>query len=160
MAQTLLGVHQRVLMLDGHHLVVAHQAQVGDDVSPIVHTVAVANGAEDPGAVDLVGEGLGVKHAVFRGVVFVHLGVLGMEVVDAALQFADGGNGLDALPDQVRGVEVGADDIAHCRAEAEQGLGVIHAEAGVHLEGDLGHAVGTAELGGLLPIGVKKTPRH
>ena len=139
MGKTLVLVHEGVLMLDGHHLVIADKAEVGDDLAPEVETVAVADRAEDPRAVDLVTEGLGVKHAVDGGVVLVDLGILGVEVVDGTLQRADSGNGVDALPNEVRGVEVRTDRVTHSGTQTEQGLGVVNAEAGVHLKGDLGH---------------------
>ena len=53
--QTLLGGHEAILMLDGHDLIVADEAEVGDHISPVVKAVAVADAAEDPGAVELVG---------------------------------------------------------------------------------------------------------
>ena len=140
-------------MLDGQDLIVAAEAEVGDHVSPVGLAVAVAHGAEDPGAVQLVGVVLGVQHAVGGGVVLVDLGVLGVDVVDGALQLADGGHGIHALPDQVRGIEVGADHGTHGLTQAEQGGGVVDAEAGVHLKGDVGDVVGQGEGAGLLPVG-------
>ena len=102
---------------------------------------------------DLVTEGLGVEHAVDGNVVLVDLGVLGMEVVDGTLKSSNGGNRVDALPDEVRGVNGRADGIAHRLTQAEQRCGVVNAEAGVHLKGDLGHAMLLGKCGGLFPIG-------
>ena len=118
-----------------------------------MRAVTEADRAEDPRAVDLVAEGLGVKHAVDGGVVGVDLGVLGVEVINGTLQGTDGGNGIDALPDEVRGVEVRADHVAHRLAQAKQRCGIVYAEAGVHLKGDLGDAMLLGKGGGLLPIG-------
>ena len=151
--QSLVDGHEAVLMLDGQDSVVAAEAEVGDQVSPVGLAVAVAHGAEDPGAVQLVGVVLGVQHAVGGGVVLVDLGVLGVDVVDGALQLADGGHGIHALPDQVGGIEVGANDRSYCLAQTEQGSGVVDAEAGVHLKGDVGDVVGQGEGTRLLPVG-------
>ena len=140
-------------MLDGQHLIVAAEAEVGDQISPVGLAVAVAHGAEDPGAVQLVGVVLGVQHAVGGGVVLVDLGVLGVDVVDGTLQLADGGYGIHALPDQVGGIEVGTDHGTDGLAETEQGGGVVDAEAGVHLKGDVGDVVGQGEGARLLPVG-------
>ena len=153
MGKTLVLVHEGILMLDGHDLVVADKTQIGDDGAPEIESVAVADRAEDPSAVDLIPEGFGVKNAVDGNVVLVDLGVLCVEVVDRTLKRADGGNGVDALPDQVGGVEVGTDRVTDSGTKAEQGLGVVNAEAGVHFKGDLGNAVLLGESGGLLPIG-------
>ena len=140
-------------MLDGQDLIVAAEAEVGDHVSPVGLAVAVAHGAEDPGAVQLVAVVLGVQNTVGGGVVLVDLGVLGVDVVDGALQLADGGHGIHALPDQVGGIEVGADDGSNCLPQAEQGSGIVDAEAGVHLKGDVGDVVSQGKGTGLLPVG-------
>ena len=61
---------------------------------------------------DLIAVMLGIQHAEFGGVVFVDLGILGVEVVDRALQHANGGNRVDSLPDEVRRVEIRTDGLA------------------------------------------------
>ena len=76
-----------------------------------------------------------------------------MDVVDGALQLADGGYGIHALPDQVGGIEVRANNGAYGLAQTEQGSGIVDAEAGVHLKGDVGDVVGQSEGTCLLPVG-------
>lgn len=86
------------------------------------------------------------KEAVFAHLFFIHEGILGVEVIDHALQFADGRGAIDAVPDQVAGVEVGADVIAAVFAQANQGLGVGNCPAGMHFNGNA-HAVLLGKLG-------------
>ncbi len=50
-ATSLVGGHQTILMLNAHHLVILDKAQYGNHVSPILLSVAVSYGTEDPGAV-------------------------------------------------------------------------------------------------------------
>lgn len=80
--QALVLAHQAVLMLDGQDIVVAHQAQLADEILPEQLVVAVADGAENPGAVQLVAVGAVIQGAVDGGVDGVNLGVLGMDVED------------------------------------------------------------------------------
>ena len=81
------------------------------------------------------------EHAVFGSVGRVDISVLGVEMVDRAPQHFDCLTGIDALPEQVARVKVCADHVANCGTKAKKGLGVVNAEAGVHLEGDLLDAV-------------------
>ena len=107
------GRHQAVLVLDGNGVVIAHHPQGahrcpsrsdGRGRSP-------RSGRSSCDA-DFVGIGLGVQHAVDAGVDLVDLGVLGVEEVDGVAQVANGRHGIDALPEQVGGIEIGADDSA------------------------------------------------
>ena len=61
---------------------------------------------------ELIAIGVDVKHAVDGCICLVDLGVLCMYVVNCFAEISDCGNGVDTLPDEVRGVEVCADDIA------------------------------------------------
>ena len=90
-----------------------------DDIFPVSVIVAIADAAEDPAAVQLVREVFGVQYAVDSGVVLVDLGVLRMEVEDRMFlaEGADCGDGVNTLPDQMAGVEVGADFRADSGAE-------------------------------------------
>ena len=132
-------------MLDRENTVVSAETEIGDDVAPIGLSVAVSNGTEYPRAVDLVAVMLGIKHAVFRLVVCVYLCILCMNVIDRSLKLTDSSYGIHTLPDEVRGVEVCADDIAYRCAELEEGLGIVNTEAGVHLK-RYANAVSLAEL--------------
>ena len=79
LAETLVDAHEAVLVLDGENAVVAYELKVGNEIAPVAFAVAEADGAEYPGAVDLVAVVLGVKHAVLGGVVGIDLGVLGTQ---------------------------------------------------------------------------------
>ena len=152
MLESLVGSHERVLVLDGHDLVIACDTEVGDHISPVVETVTVAYTAEDPGAVSLVAVMLRIEDAELRGVVLVDLRILRVEVIDSALELADSRYGIDALPDKVRGVEVCADNVADCRSELEKSFGIIYAESGVHLKCDMLNSVLYGKLTRFLPI--------
>src|SRR5690242_15277279 len=82
LGQSLFRRQQAVLVLDGEHVVVAEHAQRGGELLPPLLAVAVAAGAEDPGAVALVGIRLGIEHAGEGQVAVVDLGVLGVHVED------------------------------------------------------------------------------
>lgn len=140
-------------MLDADSVVIADHAQVRDHILPICEVVAVADGAEYPRAVDLVRIGLGVKHAVDGGVIFVYLRVLGVEMEDSVAERSDAGNGIHALPDEVARVKVRAEFGTDCLAYLEHALGVVDAEARMKLEGYLVNAVLLGESDGLSPIG-------
>ena len=139
-------------MLDGEHVVVAEHAQRGDEFLPPLGAVAVAAGAEDPAAVGFVGVGLGVEHAGARQVGRVDLRVLGVDVEDGVLEHADGGDGIDVLPEHVAGIEIAADAGPGDGAQLEHGLRAVDDEAGMHLDGDL-HAVVGGEFPVLAPVG-------
>lgn len=140
-------------MFNGDDAVIARLAQLAENSAPGVLAVAVTHGAENPRALVDAVEGRGVQDAVDRRVVGVDGGVLGMEVVDGALEGPDGGDDVDALPEEVGGVEVRADDGADGLAQAKQRGGVVDAEAGVELKGNLVYAVLLRKFGFLFPIG-------
>ena len=131
LAKSLVNGHDAVLVLDGDSSVVAAEAEVGDNVSPVRLVVTESDCAEYPRAVKLVAVMLGIENTVLCGVVLVDLGILRVEVIDRALELADSGNGIDALPQQMGGVEVCADNGTYSRAEAEECFGIVYAEAGM-----------------------------
>lgn len=153
-------------MFDGEDAVVVVFAEHGDEGFPELVAVAVADGAEGPASAGEVAVGAGVEVAVVGAFVGVELGVLGVDVVEQPrlAECAGGEDGVDPLPEEVRGVEVGAQwppapggslDVGLLGglfAEADDGVGVVDAEAGVGLPADL-HAVLAAELGLLGPVG-------
>ena len=108
--------------------------------------VAVAAGAEDPGAVALVGIALGIQHAGERQVALVDLRILGVNMIDAVVQHADGGDRIDALPEHMARVVIAAHRFAGDGAQFQHRLRAVDHEAGVHLDGDL-HAVIRGEPG-------------
>ena len=140
-------------MLDGDGVVVADHAQRAHHVLPNLVVVTVAHGAEDPGAVDFVAVVLGVQHAVGLGVDLVDLGVLGVEEVDGLAQVADGVDRVNALPEQMRGIEVRADEGAYGLAQTKQRFGVVDAEARVHFQRDFLHPVRGGKGGRTPPVG-------
>ena len=97
-------------MFDRESAFIADHPQGGDDIFPVSVIVAVADAAEDPAAVQLVREVLGVQYAVDSGVVLVDLGVLRMEVEDRMFlaEGPDCGGGVNTLPDQMAGIKVNA----------------------------------------------------
>src|SRR5258706_6797936 len=99
--------------------------------------MAIAAGAENPGAVALVGIFLSVEHAGLRKIRFVNLRVLGMHVEDRVAQNADGLDGVDGLPEHVAGIVVASDGFARDGAEPQHRLGAIDDEARMHFDGDL-----------------------
>src|SRR5690606_31739891 len=98
--QPLFERHQAVLMPHAEHVVIADEPQIADKVLPEAEVMPVADRAEDPRAVKLVSVGLGVEHAVDLRVERVDLRVFGVDVEDRLAQLADGGNRIDALPEQ------------------------------------------------------------
>ena len=82
LAKSLVNCHDAILVLDGDRSVVAAEAEVGDNISPIRLVITESNGAEYPRAVELVAVMLGIKNAVLCGVVLIDLGILRVEVID------------------------------------------------------------------------------
>jgi len=139
-------------MLDGEYVVIADKAKVADHVAPVLKIVAVADGTEYPASVDFVAVMLGIEHAVDGGVELVDLCILCVDMVYRAAELAYGGNGVDTLPDKVRGIEVRADHIADRITQFKQRFDIVYAEPGVHFEGDLFKPVLLAELDFFLPV--------
>ena len=140
-------------MLNADGAVVADGPQCGEDGLPVGSVIAEAQSAENPGAVELVAVVLGVQHAVDGHVAAFHLDVLGVDVEDAVTQLPQHGHGVHPLPDQMAGVEIGADLRADGGAQALERLAVVAHEAGVQLQGNLRHAVLPGEGDEALPVG-------
>lgn len=96
----------------------------------------IAHGAEQPAALLLAGEALGIQHAVDGAVEGVQTGILGMDEVDGVAQTANGRHRVDPLPEQVAGIEVRTDEGAYGLAQPKQRFGVVDAEARVHFQRD------------------------
>ena len=128
--------------------------------------MAVADRPEDPTAVEFVAVVLGVQHTVDLRVPLVDQTVLGVDMLEVGArtlallaQPADGRDRVDALPEQMAGVEIRADAVrARGLAQLHQGLGVVDQEVRVHLEADIDViAIGTSSLrlpvlGGDVPL--------
>ncbi len=123
-------------MLDREDAVVAGEPQLGDHVPPELLPVAVADGAEDPRPVLLVGVLLGVEDAVAGDVRLVEPGVLHVDMEDGVAQLADADERIHPLPEEVRRVEVDPDRLATGLPQPPERLGVISDEAGMQLDRD------------------------
>jgi len=110
--EALVRRHQTVLMLDREYTVVADETKGRDEGLPPLGAMAVADGAEDPASGRFVGVGLGVENTVHCRVARVDGAVLGVDVVDAAFERLERLERIDALPEEMRWVEVGADVVA------------------------------------------------
>src|SRR5204863_6736569 len=128
-------------MLDGKRAVIAAHAQRGNEVAPEMARIAEADRAENPGAIGFIAVVLGIEDAVTARVPFVNGEIFGVNMPDRAAQIADGRAGIDALPEEVRGIKVRADFVAHRLAELQERLGIINDEAGMHFEGDFANVV-------------------
>lgn len=73
-------------------------------------------------------------------------------MVHRALELPQGSHRIHPLPNQVAGVEVGAQNIPHRGPQAQQGGRVVHAEAGMHLKGYFFHAVGFSDIRRFFPV--------
>ena len=80
LGEAFLGRHQRILMLNGEHIVVAVHAQRADEFLPPLGAVTVAAGAENPGTMLFVGVQLHIKHAGAGQVDGIDLRILGVDV--------------------------------------------------------------------------------
>jgi hypothetical protein len=114
--------------------------------------MAVAAGAEYPGAVALVRIALGIQHAGKRQVALVDLRILGVNMIDAVVQHADSGDRIDGLPEHMARVVITAHRFAGDGAQFQHRLRAVDHEAGVHLDSNL-HAVIRGEPGMLRPVG-------
>src|SRR5579864_9168550 len=75
-----------------------------------------------------------------------------MNVEDGISEYADGGDRIDVLPEEMAGIVVAAYGVSRDRAKAEHGLRVIHHKPGMHFDGD-SYAVVPGEFCVLDPIG-------
>ena len=114
--------------------------------------VTVANGAEDPGAVQLVLVMFGIEDAIAHRVPFMDGGVLGVNVPDGARESTHCFAWVDSLPEEVRGIEIGPDDGPNGFAQSQERFRVVNHEARMHLEGDFANATLFCELGCPRPI--------
>src|SRR3954452_13715498 len=126
----LVDRQQQVLVLDAHHVVVVDGPQRAHDVPPHPFALPVPDGSERPRSVEDVLVVLRVEHAVAPDVALVDERVLGVHVEDRGLppERGDGLDHVDALPEQVAGVEVRPDLRPHLRPQPEQRFGVVHDE--------------------------------
>lgn len=144
-------------MLDADDVVVADGAKDGDELLPPFDAVTITDRAEHPGTVEEVAVGFGIEVAVELAGFRFDASVFGVDVEECAFdsKLADGSEGVNALPPEVRGVEICADAGAVGAggvAEFEQGVVVIDDEAGVHFDAEVDVVFGE-EIGLLCPVG-------
>jgi hypothetical protein len=142
--EAFLNAHQRIFVLDADYAVVTLLLEHANEWLPEFIAVAEAAGAEEPTAIVQVTIAARVERAVDLGIVRIDGRVFAVHVEDAALvtEYAGGFDRIDALPEEVRGIEVRAELPATGFAEAQDGFGVVDGEAGVGFEGDLDAFVG------------------
>ena len=112
------SAHKSVLVLNGD-CIVSPRRQIADDVLPVNKIVAVADGAEGPGAVEHIAVALCVKHARNGCVVLVDLGVFAWKWKIASPSFLMTATA-HALPNEMAWVKVCADFGAYCLTELKQ----------------------------------------
>ena len=144
-------------MLDADDMVVADGAEDGDEFLPPFDAVTVSDGAEYPRSVEEIAVGFGVEVAVELAGFGFDAGVFGVDVEKCAFdsKLADGGEGVNALPPEVRGVEIRADAGAVGAggvAEFEEGVVVVNDETGVHFDAEVDIVLGEV-IGLLSPVG-------
>src|ERR1700730_16839934 len=131
LAESFIDREQSVLVLDGDRTFVTCEPKRCDDALPRRLAMAVADCAKNPRApADLVHRGR-VEHPVERGVGSVDTSVLCVDMVQCARasEIRDGHLDVDRLPEEVAGVEVGADALAASLAEAKQSGGGVGGES-------------------------------
>src|SRR5580658_8023467 len=109
LGQTLLRREQAVFMFDRQRGIVAEHPQRRDKLAPPLGPVTVAASTENPAAVALMSVRFRIEHASAWKVGWVNLRVLGMDVEDGASKYANGGDRIDALPEEMAGIEVATD---------------------------------------------------
>lgn len=75
--------------------------------------MAVAKTSEIPAAFAEIAEGTGIQNTVLFDLRLIEINILRMEMVNRAAQLFDRLNRIDTLPEQMGGIEIGADDIAN-----------------------------------------------
>ena len=101
--ESFVAGHQAVFMLNADDIVIADHSQVADDILPLLIVMAITDGTEDPGTVNLVAIMFGIQHAVDRCVDGVNLRILCMKVINRLAQLADGSHRINTLPKQMTG---------------------------------------------------------
>ena len=137
-------------MLDGEYVVITDHLEGRNQVGPKLAPVAVADGTEQEGAVFLVAVGLRIQDAVDHIIHVIHFRVFGVAMEDSLTQYANGGAGIDALPEHMTGIEVATQSGARLSAQAQHGLRIVDRKPRMHLDGNA-HAVVLRELGALAP---------
>jgi hypothetical protein len=155
-SKALVDAHVRVLVLNAEHVVVAVSAQHAHERPPEARVMAPAAGAERPRAMLQVGVWARVVVAVHAALVRVELGVLGMHVKEQSrlAKLARSKHRVDALPEEVARVEVGAEHrralqaarLLRALAHANERVRVVDREPRVRLPRHA-HAVLARKLG-------------
>src|SRR5439155_26958745 len=101
------------------HVVIPVHAHRGDEFRPPLSTVSVTAGAEDPGAILLVGIKLSVEHARRRQVAAVNLRVFCVYMENRIAEHPYRRDRVDALPEHVAGVVIATESLAGDRPQAQ-----------------------------------------
>lgn len=140
-------------MLDADDVVIAHLAEGAEEPLPQQAVVTVTNGPKRPRTrLDLLQRGR-VEDAIATDSLGIEVDVLGVNVVRGIAKRAHGHDCVDALPEEMTRIEVGADFATHRFPKPEQGRGVVDDKAGVHFKAELANPVVASKRRLLLPIG-------
>src|SRR5262245_31394042 len=139
-------------MLHRKRAVIANHAESRDKAAPEMPRVTIADGAENPGAIGLIAVMARIKHAVDFRIPFMNRQVFGVDMPDRAFEGPNGGARIDALPEQMRGIEIGADDRPRSFPQFQQRVWVVDDKAGMHLQRNFLNALAFRELRRLPPI--------
>src|SRR2546421_1672116 len=153
-AKAFVDREKGVLMLDRERALIARQTERRQDALPLDLAMSVADRPENPGAEPDLVQRRRVQNAVASRVDRVDGGVLGVDVVESAgpTQLGYRNRNIDALPEEVAGIEVGADRIPAGLAQAQQRGRVVDDEAWMHLKTKADAALGR-ERRLRLPVG-------
>ena len=103
--------------------------------------MTVAYGTKSPRPRRLIAEGAGIKHAVYRRVVRVNSGVLGVKMENSVPELVNSGDRIDSLPKQMARVKVSADCRAYGLADFQHGFRIVNTKSGMRLKCDLINAM-------------------
>ena len=103
-------------MLDADRIVIACKTKLRSNCFPVIFSMTVAYGTEDPGTGQFFAVMLSIQHAVYCRIDRIYLGILCMEMEDRICfaQLSDHSDQIHSLPDQVAGIQVRADFRTNC----------------------------------------------
>src|SRR5277367_1531141 len=142
LGQAFLWRQQAVFVLDGQYMIVAEHPQRGNKLAPPFSAMAITTGAENPATIALLGVWPGIEHTGARQVRGIKLRIFGVNVEDGAFEYANGSNGINALPEKMAGIEVAAYAGSRDGAQLEHRFWAIHDKSGMHFDGDFHTMVG------------------
>jgi len=120
-------------MLDGKPTIVARHAQAVAELPPPFLAMAKAEGDVAPHARGNVGQRTVFEKAGRRMNGRVQQGILGVNVIERRAESFGCDERIGAHPNQMRGIEIGADKRTHRRAQLQQRRHVVEALIAVQL---------------------------